>query len=189
MRVVVEIDQATVRYVQLRLGEFDKRAPNAISNALNRGMSNINTNVRKEIRKDYHIKAGDINATLSKIRATRGSLSSGVVSKGSLIGLDKFKVSPRTINPNRKTPLTVAVKKSGGSKVPGAFMADISGPKLFMRIKKSRLPIRRLFGPSVPQMLGRKDIRDKIEQDGRDTFERRLQHEISRILDMGRNKR
>lgn len=188
MRVVVDIDQATVRYVQMRLGEFEKRAPNAISNALNRGMTNINSNIRKEIRKDYHIKAGDISATLSKIRATRGSLSSAVVSKGNLIGLEKFKVSPKTINPNRKTPLTVAVKKSGGKKVGGAFMAEINGPKMFMRVKKSRLPIRRLFGPSVPQMLGREEIRLKIEDEGRNTFDRRLDHEISRILDRGRAK-
>lgn len=188
MRVVVEVDKSTIRYVQLRLGELERRAPNAISNALNRGMANINTNIRKEVRKDYHIKAGDVNATLSKNRASRGSLSATVISKGHLIGLEKFKVSPKTINPNRKTPLTVSVKKSGGKKVGGAFMAEVNGPKLFMRIKKSRLPIRRLFGPSIPQMLGREDIRASIELQGRDTFERRLQHEINRILEKGRNK-
>lgn len=189
MRLVVGVDETTLRYVQYRLGEFSKRAPNAISNALNRGMTNVGSNIRKEIRKDYHIKAGDINATLSRNRANRGSLTATVISKGELIGLDKFKVNPRTVNPRRKTPLRVAVKKSGGSIISGAFNADISGVKVFMRVKKSRLPIRRLFGPSVPQMLGREDIRDFVMSEGQDTFERRLEHEINRILGQGRGRK
>lgn len=189
MRVVVDVDQATVKYVQMRLGEFSKRAPNAISNAINRGVTNVNTNIRKEIRKEYHIKAGDINVTLTKQRANRGSLTGAVLSEGHLIGLEKFKVNPKTINPRRKNPLRVAVKKSGGSTVGGAFIADHYRPKLFMRNTNKRLPIRRLFGPSVPQMLGREDIRDFIVRDGHDTFERRLQHEINRILEVGRSRK
>lgn len=186
MRLIVGVDETTLKYVQYRLGEFSKRAPNAISNALNRGMTNVGSNIRKEVRKEYHIKAGDVNATLSRHRANRGSLTATVESKGHLIGLDKFKVNPRTINPRRKTPLRVAVKKSGGSTVGGAFMAEINGPKLLMRMKKTRLPIRRLFGPSIPQMLGREDIREFIMNDGQDTFDRRLEHEINRLLGTGR---
>lgn len=189
MRIVVDVDKRTVEAVQHRLGEFSKRAPNAISNALNRGMTNVNSNIRKEIRKDYHIKAGDINATLSRNRANKGSLTATVQSKGHLIGLDKFKVNPKTVNPKRSTPIRVAVKKSGGNTIGSGFVADINGPKLFMRTKKSRLPIRRLFGPSVPQMLDRQDIRDYISNEGQDTFERRLEHEINRILEVGRSRK
>lgn len=186
MRLVVGVDETTLKYVQYRLGDFSKRAPNAISNALNRGITNVGSNIRKEVRKEYHIKAGDVNATLSRHRANRGSLTATVESKGHLIGLDKFKVNPRTINPRRKTPLRVAVRKSSGNTVGGAFMAEVNGPKLFMRVKKSKLPIRRLFGPSVPQMLGREEIRDFVMNEGQNTFERRLEHEINRILEVGR---
>lgn len=186
MRVTVNVDERMLKDVQDRLGKFEKRAPNAIVNALNRGMSNINTNVKKEVRKEYHIKAGDINATLSKKRASRGSLSAEVSSKGNLIPLDKFKITPKTINPKRKSLISIAVKKGGGKKVKGAFMADVNGPKAFMRVKKSRLPIRRLFGPSVPQMLGREEIVNVIEREGKQTFDRRLDHEINRILGVGR---
>lgn len=186
MRVSVELDESHLKSVQLRLGQFSKKAPNAISNALNRATTNMNTNIKKEIRKEYHIKAGDINATLSKTRASKGSLSASVKSKGHLIGLDKFKVSPKSINPKRKSLVTIAVKKSGGKKVKGAFMADVNGAKLFMRLNKSRLPIRRLFGPSIPQMLGsNEEVRDYIEAEGKETYDRRLDHEISRILDAG----
>ncbi|HJF34178.1 MAG TPA: phage tail protein [Sporosarcina psychrophila] len=187
MRVSVELDERRLKEVQLRLGQFSKKAPNAISNALNRAMNNVNTNIKKEIRKEYHIKVGDINATLTKMRASKGSLSAAVKSKGHLIGLDKFKISPKTINPKRKSLVSIAVKKSGGKKVKGAFVADANGAKMFMRLNKDRLPIRRLFGPSVPQMLGNQEIRDYVEAEGKETFERRLDHEINRLLDAGRS--
>lgn len=187
MRVSVEFDESQLKSVQLRLGQFSKKAPNAISNALNRAATNVNANIKKEIRKEYHIKAGDVQATLSKTRASKGSLSASVMSKGHLIGLDKFKVSPKTINPKRKSLISIAVKKSGGKRVKGAFMADVNGAKLFMRLNKSRLPIRRLFGPSIPQMLGNEDVRGVIEEQGKETFDGRLEHEINRILDAGRS--
>ncbi|MEK5069811.1 phage tail protein [Sporosarcina sp. FSL K6-1508] len=188
MRVSVEVDERRLKEVQLRLGQFSKKAPNAIANALNRGADNINTNIKKEIRKEYHVKAGDVSATLKKHRASRGSLSANVESKGPLIGLDKFKVSPKTVNPKRKSLLSIAVKKDGMKKVKGAFNADINGTKVFMRSTKKRLPIRRLFGPSVPQMLGNEEIRDVVESQGREKFEERLEHEITRILDVGRSQ-
>lgn len=182
MRMTVEIDKRMLRDVQRKLGSFSKKAPNAISNALNRAMSNINSNVKKEVRAKYNIKAGDVQDTLKKIRASRGSLAAGVHSKGGVIGLDKFKVSPKTVNPRRKTPIRVGVKKGGMKSAGGAFVADISGAKVFKRRGKRRLPIQRLFGPSVPQMLDNKEIRARIEQQGQETFQKRLDHEINRIL-------
>lgn len=189
MRVVIDVDERSIRETQQRLGDFERRAPSAISNALNRGMANVNTNIKREVRKEYHIRAGDVNATLTKIRASRGSLSAGVLSKGHLIGLDKFKISPKTVNPKRKTPITAAVKKSGGGKLGSAFPADINGMKIFRRSGKSRLPINRLFGPSVPQMLDNEGMVHEIERQGQETFEKRLDHEINRILEGGRSRK
>lgn len=204
MRLVVGVDETTLKYVQYRLGEFSKRAPNAISNALNRGITNVGSNIRKEVRKEYHIKAGDVNATLSRHRANRGSLAATVKSKGHLIGLDKFKVNPKTVNPNRKTHLNVSVKKGGGGKIKGAFNVDIHGVKVFERLgrfskppskgryagtKAKREDIGRLFGPSIPQMLGREDISEFVMNEGQNTFEKRLEHEINRILEVGRRGR
>ncbi|WP_313891126.1 phage tail protein [Psychrobacillus sp.] len=183
----VGFDERSLKEVQSRLGSFKSKAPNAIASALNRGMSNINTNIKKEVRKEYHIKAGDIDVTLKKNRASKGSLSAEVKSKGGAIPLDKFKVTPKSINPKRKSTLSVAVKKDGVKKLKGAFMADINGPKLFLRAKKSRLPIGRLFGPSIPQMLGNEDIGSPIQEKGQDAFEKRLDHEINRILTVRRS--
>lgn len=108
-----------------------------------------------------------------------------VRSKGNLIPLDRFKVTPRTVQPKRKKPIKIAVKKNGAKSGGRAFVADINGIKVFKRVNKRRLPINRLFGPSIPQMLDNEEIREKINQEGFDTFNRRLDHEINRILSRG----
>ncbi|MEK3996682.1 phage tail protein [Psychrobacillus sp. FSL K6-2365] len=182
MNFNVVINENQVNEIQNRLGQFKKKTPNVVASALNRGMSNMQANIKREVRKEYHIKAGDIDVTLQKNRANKGNLSASVASIGGVIPLDKFKVSPKSINPKRKSTISVAVRKDGTKKFKGAFMTDINGPKLFIRVKKTRLPIERLFGPSIPQMIGREDIVQRIQLEGQETFDRRLDYEIDRIL-------
>lgn len=186
MKLTVEVDKKHIEFVEDRLGDFHKQAPNAISRALNRAATNVNSNIKKEVRNEYNISAGDISSTLKKINANRGSLKAEVRSSGALIPLDRFKVSPKTVNPKRKSQLKIGVKKDGLKTIMGAFVADINGKKIFQRTTKSRLPINRLFGPSVPQMLGNEEIRSEIERQGQETFNNRLEHEIDRILAKGR---
>ncbi|WP_121614788.1 phage tail protein [Virgibacillus halodenitrificans] len=188
MRANVEVDKKMIREVQKKLGDFHKQTPNAISKAINRAVTNINSNVKKEIRNEYNIKAGDISPTLTKTRATRSALKGRVHSSGQPIPLDRFKISPKTINPRRKSPIKIAVKKSGVKAVMGAFIADINGKKVFQRTRNTRLPIKRLFGPSVPQMLGNEEVHEEIEKQGQETLEKRLDHEINRILEKGKGK-
>lgn len=183
MRLSVEVDERVVRDIQSRLGNMSRKAPNVISSALNRAATNVNSNIKKEVRKEYHIKAKDVQDTISKSKATRGNLSAVVKSSGGVIGLDKFKVSPKTVNPKRKRPIKVSVKKGHLKEVMGAFVANINGSKVFERVRKDRLPIRRLFGPSVPQMLKNEEIRGRIENEGQETFHRRLDHEVNTILE------
>lgn len=178
----INFDRRTQRELEQRLGSFTRRAPNAISNAINRAVTNVNSNIKKEVRTEYNIKAKDIQATLTKTRATRTSPSGEVISTGNLIGLDKFKVSPKTVNPRRKVPIKVGVKKDGLKEVVGAFVADINGIKVMERKGKARLPIKRLFGPSIPQMIDNVGVREKIINEGQQMFLNRFEHEINRIL-------
>lgn len=182
MTIRITVDAAAVRDVERKLGPLARKAPNAISNALNRAVTNINSNVKKEVRSKYHIKAGDVSDTLDVRRANAADLSAHVISKGKVIGLDKFKVSPKTVNPKRKGQLKIAVKKEGTKQILGAFVANLHGIKVFERDGKKRSPISRLMGPSVPQMIGNEDIVAKIEREGQLTYDRRLEHEINYLL-------
>lgn len=182
MSVRFQIDTSVMEQVQQRLGQFSHRAPGAISSALNRAMTTVATAVPREGQEEYHVKTGDIKKTLKKSRASRSKLSAEVRSTGSPLGIEKFKVSPKTVNPRRKSQLKIAVKKSGAKTSVGSFIASINDIKVFKRVTKSRLPIERLFGPSAPQMVDDEESVQQIHKKGTEMFSKRIEHEINRIL-------
>ncbi|MEI2466652.1 phage tail protein [Niallia taxi] len=185
MNVTVDLNQQMLTQVQSRLGALSNKAPNALTNALNRTLTNVASNVSKEIRKEYNIKASDVKQTITKTKASRSRMTAIVTSKGTPIPLDRFKISPKTVQPKRKKPIKVGVKKGGLKEVLGAFVSDLNGIKVFQREGKKRLPVKRLYGPSIPQMLGNQEVVNKINQEGAMMFNTRINHEITRILDRG----
>lgn len=182
MTVRIIIDDVAIRDVERRLGQFADKAPNAIARALNRSITNVKTNITKEARNDYHIKAADVKSTLKDFKASRSKLVAKVKSDGGVIGLDHFKVSPKTVNPKRRSQLKIAVKKNGVKQILGAFVANINGLKILTRDTKKRLPVSRKFGPSIPQMIGSDGTSEKINQQAYTVYETRLNHEINYIL-------
>lgn len=184
---MIKVDAEKIKEVEKQLGSFSNKAPTVISRALNRAAENARTNAVKKAREEYEIKAKDVRGTISITKANKSFLGARVESKGERIPLDRFKVSPK--NPRPKKPpkvLKVAVKKNGLKDLIGAFVADIHGNKVFTRKGKSRLPIERLFGPAVPQMLGNQDVKAFIESEAQKVFDKRLDHEIQRVLEGGK---
>lgn len=182
MSIRIVVDDAELQRVQQKLGELQHKAPNVIASALNRSISNIKANVPKEVRKDYNVKATDVKETLKVFKASASKLQGEVKSSGRILGLDKFKVSPKTVNPKRKSQLKIAVKKNGSKQVLGAFIASINGTKVFKRDGTARLPISRLMGPSIPQMIGNQETVKKINKEAYVMYENRVNHEINRLL-------
>lgn len=183
----VNIDEKRIREIQKQLGDVQGKAPAALSRAMNRAVTATATSVSKEIRKKYHVKAGDVKDATTRNRSSPSNLSASVRISGGPIGLDKFKVSPKTVNPRRKSQLKISVRKDkGAGTVSGAFNAHINGVKVMKRTGKSRLPIERLFGPAIPQMAKNEEVSLVAGKRGGIVFEERLRHEIGRLLKRGR---
>ena len=181
---MIDINTVQIKKVEERLGRYKAKAPIVLYRALNRAVQNAKTNARKNPRETYNIKAKDIKETLTAKKASRSKLGAALVSQGTKVPLDKFRISPKQLRP-KKPPraLKVAVKKGGLKQLLGAFVADIRGNKVFSRVSKRRLPINRLFGPAIPQMIDNKAVRPFIEKEAINTFQRRLDHEIKRVLE------
>ncbi|TCI25568.1 hypothetical protein EVJ32_09610 [Exiguobacterium sp. SH5S4] len=185
MKPEITVNDRMIKDVQSKLVGFEKRAPTVVSAALNRAMTTMTKQITVEARSRYHIKVKDVRPTLKKSKANRSNLSATVLSTGRTIPLDRFVVTPRTVQPKRKKPILVAVKKGPKKPLPGAFVGDIQGVKVFKRKTKKRLPIGRLFGPSVPQMISGRQVQEEVYEAGRIMFYKRLDHEIKRILSKG----
>lgn len=97
--------------------------------------------------------------------------------RGILLPITNFKAKK-----NKKGPVFVTVKKGKTVEVPNAFKVDGSTNPFAIRLGKSRLPTRGLYGPSLPQMMGNKDVVNEMEKAGMDMFENRLFHEVERVI-------
>jgi hypothetical protein len=177
----VIVDATEFRKTELKLGPYYKKAPTAISRALNRTAEATRTQAIKSVTANYYVKAKDARGTIRIYRASPSRLGAMVVSRDNKLPLDKFKVTPLKPRPKNPPILKVAVKKGSVKELIHAFVADINGPKVFERVDKSRLPITRLMGPAIPSLLGGSKIRQLVEKESYAVYQKRLDHEIKRI--------
>ncbi|EGG33445.1 phage tail protein [Paenibacillus sp. HGF5] len=181
---MITIDADKLKEVEKRLSQYPKQAPVVLSRALNRTATNVKSNASKKAREIYRIKAQDVNKSFKINRASRNNLGASVVSTGGSIGLEKFKTNAREPSAKKPRSFKAAVKKQGSLRtILRGFVANISGVKVFQRTSKKRLPIQRLFGPPVPQMVDNPEVRQFINQQAVETFEKRLDHEIKRVME------
>lgn len=182
MSIEVKVEQ--LQKADIWLANVKDGVPKALASALNRTAQNISAEAVRKTRETYDIKATDVRRTIRITKATKGNLTARVKSLGSAIPLIQFNVRPS--KPLKRPPvvLTASVKRSGGKPIPGAFVSTMKSGHtgVFERVGKERLPIRELFGPPTPVMLDEPGVRQHIEEQAVIRLEKRLDHEILRLL-------
>ena len=91
-------------------------------------------------------------------------------------GLTQFIVNPHSRPPNNPAGgLRVKVRRADNEQLPHAF---IGRGQAFERVGKTRLPLRRLTGPSGAQMLGSNHIAPQVEA----RIAQHIQSELERVF-------
>lgn len=159
----------------------------AVPRALNKVIDQVRTTAAREMRgAGYNLKVGDIKKAMTVSRATPARLTANVLSSGRPIALIKYGA--------RQTAKGVSVDVLRGRKViTGAFIATMpSGHKgVYVRVGKnhkkvmkngrvmwSGLPIKELFGPSVPDGLANKAVQEALQRLIEEKFPVILQQQI-----------
>lgn len=180
---MIEISAEQVDRIHLLLGGISDAPRNTIYNVLNRAVGTVRSVASKEIRKTYKIKHGDLtnSQNIKVVRAGRSKLEAAISFNGNLIPLIKFDVSPK--QPQRKT-VSASVLKSGGKKqLIHAYVANLKyGVSAFERETSKRDSSRQLYGPAAAVMVENKSVLENIQQAAMETIDKRVEHEISRIL-------
>lgn len=80
--------------------------------------------------------------------------------------------------------ITTQVKRNGGGgTLEHAFAASIFGPvAIFERLGTSRFPVEQKYGPSTAHMMENEDVVENMDKTIRETFEKRADVEILRVL-------
>lgn len=178
----IKIDENQLRLIEANFDNLKGRMPNATANAINRSMEMTKTEALRQATAKYTIKKGELSNSINFTRASGGNLVARIVSRGSVIGLDHFKLTPKTRGKYKKT-IEATVKNGEGGGLPHAFIAYSDGRLgAFKRTSDKRLPIERLMGPSAPQMLGEDSIFDYLQGFMEEKLNIRLEHEIERLI-------
>lgn len=150
----------------------------AIARAINRAVQGVATDAGQLVSKAYNMRSGDVKRSFILQRASAGDLEGRAISSGKVTPLDKF--SPRPGAGGKRPPVGLSVlvmRAHGRQKVPGTFWFK---GMVFKRTGAERFPVKRLFGPSVPQMLGNLGVRDTLQNKAADRFGKNLEHELGR---------
>ena len=155
----------------------------ATHSALQRAGATAKTRSGQFAAQEYTIRKGDFMSNVHQ-KTHISSDGGGVVSlsisyAGTVLPLLMFRTKY-----SRSGKLETQVKREGVSTMlDRVFAARVYGPlRAFERVGRERFPIQQKFGPSTAHMMQNPVVIQKMDQTIQETFDRRLEHEITRVL-------
>jgi len=181
---VESVGQNTLDHVNKVLGSFGNGslATRAVAAAAKRAAQKGKTEAGRFAAAEYTIgKSGFMSHCKIKSSVSGGEGGATSVSiefAGSVIPLLEF--NTRYARGGR---LTTTVKSGSSATLYHAFVAPMFGPAaVFEHINQTRGPVEQKFGPSTGHMMQNDVIIEQEDKVMMETFEQRIDHEISRIL-------
>lgn len=149
--------QLNTKAAQQALRALKGRGRQAIARALNRATASMRTVQTRGIAKDLGLAQAPIRKAMTIDQATASHHVAKLIATGARIPLYAFKPSPKDPQVRRRTGGVSYRLPGGRGRVPNAFIARMDSGHIgvFVRKGRRRLPIRELFGPSIPQVFGK----------------------------------
>lgn len=185
---MIELTVSQIEKIEEKLRDIPDKIPIVTSRAINRAAEQARTEAARGARQTYTVKYHKLIDNIKIVKAYPGRLLAEVKSKGSPLELMKFKVRANKPLPERGKYAVVSVKKGSSKIINGSFVLTIKNNEeseftnIFIRVSKARKPIKSLFGPSIPQMIGNPSVVKSIEEKARQVLDKRIEHEINRVL-------
>jgi len=177
MQIIVDRD---LERLAKGLNVSSSKVRTSVSRALNRAASQARTGVDKGVRERIGVKKRDVFKNVTVRRASTRRLESIVKIRGRAIPLGAFKAR------QTKRGATAKINKTGGRTLyRGTFTATMRSGHLgvYKRIGKTRLPLKELYGPSIPTVVEQEpDLAVKVEHDAAVNLERALTAQMELML-------
>lgn len=138
----------------------------------------------KQGKNKYNLKSAEITKTFRLIKPTKDNPVAELTSTGKRVRLIKFKVNPKGVPKKRKMVKVSVLKAQGMKTLKNAFIAKMPNGTtgIFERESEKRMPIKQLYGPSVPQLFKEPTVRQAIQNKAKEVLENRLVHELGRYI-------
>lgn len=163
----------------------EKLAKTVMSRAISRAITAGRTQAGREAAKNYAIRQGRVSERARITKPSANAPAAELKFSGPSLNIADYRVSPAKPDPRKRPVLRVMIAKDAGFRsVRGPFLAAAKSGKVLglKRTGKSRYPIRPVFGPSVPQVVGSEKVSEAVIERMTEILEKRLEHEINREL-------
>jgi hypothetical protein len=179
----VSVDLSEVRRYLTRLER--RGVPKAAARSLNRTASSTRTAARRIVAQEMGIAQKHIKRGFSVHKASQKRLSAAVVGKGQPVELYKFKGTRET-----KTRGVVSNAYGERKRYPGAFIATMPNGKtgVFVRKTRKRLPIRKVWGPSVPATMAEDAAQQAMQEKAQETWEKEFPRQLRFYIERAKRK-
>lgn len=184
----VEISIRDLEQVQDLIAVYPARVKKASRRSVNLTAKRVSTESSRNISRDYTIKQRELKANIKR-KLARGSNPNAYIDFfKEFMPLDKFRHNGR-LGVRRKKGLLVQVRKGRKTLYNGAFLGSTAGGlKIFKREGKLRLPIKRLLGPAISQMVTKENL-EQMELSAKERFLNAFNHEMLEGFRYGRGRR
>lgn len=174
-------DKRSIELAQEMLNDIPKGAEAAAARAFNRALITGRAAATKEVTKRYAIRTSDVRYSFKLKKATKSDLTAELISGGAALPLRSFAHRPKTDTTGAKRkPIRVTIKAGETKTFTTSFVWNNN---IYIRLGERRLPIKKMFGPSVPSMLGNDDIVEEVQDIMVEAAEKRLEHELNRLAE------
>jgi hypothetical protein len=199
-----KVNDRPLAEVQRLLGDVKGAVPRALSGAANRTAQQIKTRLMRILTSQLNVKRADIDLDRNLqrlgrsggVRLRKGSPQrpgASVMVSGLRLALIRFATSapmPGWRKQRRRQPMldqaTYRIRRDGGPKVvPGSFRARMQTGHwgLWKRQGPKRLPLRELFGPSIPQvLLDDVSVHRLMQEEAPALYQKNVSSQIDRFL-------
>lgn len=182
--LTVDIAEDSLDRVTKLLAGISGGVYKAVGSALTRAAAAGRTAAKQPVTREYSISQSEFQSQTRNInhfvRDTGGGLSVVFGFRGNVIPLMKFNTRV-----NNSGQVVTQVKRSGAAAtLDRAFTAQMGGHRgVYERVGVKRFPVEELYGPATPQMMySNEEVMDEIEDKMAETYEKRIDHEILRVL-------
>ena len=182
--LTVDIAEDSLDRVTKLLAGISGGVYKAVGSALTRAAAAGKTAAKQPVTREYSISQSEFLSQTRNInhfvRDTSGGLSVVFGFRGNVIPLMKFNTRV-----NNSGQVVTQVKRSGAAAtLDRAFTAQMGGHRgVYERVGVKRFPVEELYGPATPQMMySNEEVMDEIEDKMAETYEKRIDHEILRVL-------
>lgn len=163
------------------LEQAEDKIRKSVSLAIDRSLETFRTTSVRETAHKYFVQQKYVRQHLTLKKSYGGNMNGAVIASSERRLLTHYKISPMS-PPVKEGTFRGAVKRAGGLKrIPPAFLMPGKNGHMLAAIRDKfgdYERLRTLRSPSVTQLVKNKETVTEAEERARETFEKRLIHEL-----------